>query len=279
MPHFKNQLRNVLRDKKHLYGIILVHLTSNVALRIRKHFTGGWIQKKFFFNCHNSKFCPPHSPTHPPTHSLTHPPTYSLTNPPTLTHSPTHPRTHSLTYSLTTFTSLKWSSTRPPFYATITNSPEGYAFWGSKECVPSAPCLFFYLQSGCLSSSSSNETISRCWFSVSALSWSSIIDTTKLFKALRLRYCLLYRGTILDSYLFVIDLKITPILYILRIINLDHDDHAPFMLAVFVTTHLQVGRLTQDTLIIKRNHDDHTPLWANTHLGRLTRDTLIQQSP
>ena len=26
-------------------------------------------------------------------------------------------------------------------------------------------------------------------------------------------------------------------------------DHAPFMLAVFVTTHLQVGRLIQDTLV------------------------------
>ena len=45
----------------------------------------------------------------------------------------------------------------------------GCAFWGSDECVPSAPCLFFYLQSGCLSSSSSNETISRRKFSVSKL--------------------------------------------------------------------------------------------------------------
>ena len=33
----KNQLRNLLRDENHLYGIILVHLTSNVALKTRKH--------------------------------------------------------------------------------------------------------------------------------------------------------------------------------------------------------------------------------------------------
>ena len=33
----KNQLRNFLRDENHLYGIILVHLTSNVALQTRKH--------------------------------------------------------------------------------------------------------------------------------------------------------------------------------------------------------------------------------------------------
>ena len=33
---FKNQLRNFLRDENHLYGIILVHLTSNVALKTRK---------------------------------------------------------------------------------------------------------------------------------------------------------------------------------------------------------------------------------------------------
>ena len=33
----KNQLRNFLCDKNHLYGIILVHLTSNVVLKTRKH--------------------------------------------------------------------------------------------------------------------------------------------------------------------------------------------------------------------------------------------------
>ena len=33
----KNQLRNFLRDENHLYEIILVHLTSNVALKTRKH--------------------------------------------------------------------------------------------------------------------------------------------------------------------------------------------------------------------------------------------------
>ena len=34
---FKNQLRNVLCDENHLYGIILTHLTLNVALKTRKH--------------------------------------------------------------------------------------------------------------------------------------------------------------------------------------------------------------------------------------------------
>ena len=33
---FKNKLRNFLRDKNHLYEIILVHLASNVALKARK---------------------------------------------------------------------------------------------------------------------------------------------------------------------------------------------------------------------------------------------------
>ena len=33
---FKNQLRNFLRGENHFYGIILVHLTSNVALKARK---------------------------------------------------------------------------------------------------------------------------------------------------------------------------------------------------------------------------------------------------
>ena len=38
-----------------------------------------------------------------------------------------------------------------------------------------------------------------------------------------------------------------PILYstYYRSIDRDHNDHAPFTLAVFVTTHLQVGRLIQ----------------------------------
>ena len=34
---FKKQLRSFLRDKNHLYGIILVHLTSNTVLKTRKH--------------------------------------------------------------------------------------------------------------------------------------------------------------------------------------------------------------------------------------------------
>ena len=40
----------------------------------------------------------------------------------------------------------------------ITTSPVGCAFWGFDDSVP---CLFFYLQSGCLYSCSSNETIPR----------------------------------------------------------------------------------------------------------------------
>ena len=53
---------------------------------------------------------------------------------------------------------------------------------------------------------------------------------------------LLYGGTGTPRY---VGHNITPILYsaYYRSIDRDHDDHAPFTLAVFVTTHLQVGRL------------------------------------
>ena len=37
----------------------------------------------------------------------------------------------------------------------------GMCLLGSDKCMPCALCLFFYLQSGCLSSSTSNEIISR----------------------------------------------------------------------------------------------------------------------
>ena len=49
----------------------------------------------------------------------------------------------------------------------------------------------------------------------------------------------------------MLDHNIMPILYFTyyRSINRDHHDHTPFTLAVFVTTHLQVGRLIRDTLI------------------------------
>ena len=45
--------------------------------------------------------------------------------------------------------------------------------------------------------------------------------------------------------------EITPILYstYYRSIDRHHDDHAPFTLAVFVTTHPQLGRLIRDTLV------------------------------
>ena len=49
---FKNQLRNVLCDENHLYGIILAHLTSNVALKTRKHLlVAGY--RIFFLNRRN----------------------------------------------------------------------------------------------------------------------------------------------------------------------------------------------------------------------------------
>ena len=57
----------------------------------------------------------------------------------------------------------------------------------------------------------------------------------------RLDYATVYRYSTIGH-------KITPILYY-RSIDQDHDDHAPFTLAVFVTTHLQVGRLIRDTLV------------------------------
>ena len=77
--------------------------------------------------------------------------------------------------------------------------------------------------------------------SISTLSLSSIIDATKLFKVLRVRYCMEVpvlhdRSQDHAHYLF----------YVYRSID---RDHVPFMLVVSVTTHLQVGRLIQDTLV------------------------------
>ena len=53
---------------------------------------------------------------------------------------------------------------------------------------------------------------------------------------------LLYGGTGTPQY---VGHNIMSILYstYYRSINQDHDDHTPFMLAVYVTTHLQGGRL------------------------------------
>ena len=45
---FKNQLRNFLRDENHLYGIILVHLSSNVVLKTRKRLLAARYRKKNF---------------------------------------------------------------------------------------------------------------------------------------------------------------------------------------------------------------------------------------
>ena len=119
---FKNHPRDISRDENHLYRIVLFHIIHKI--KYNKTLTGaGYRISK---NCQNSNF--------------------------------------SHTTSLTTVSRLeaKQSSTWSPFYATVTNSLVGCAFWSSNECRPSAPCLFFYLQSVCLSSSSSNETISRC---------------------------------------------------------------------------------------------------------------------
>jgi len=34
----KNHPKDILHDENHLYRIVLVHLTSNVAFKTRKHF-------------------------------------------------------------------------------------------------------------------------------------------------------------------------------------------------------------------------------------------------
>ena len=34
----KNHPKDILHDKNHLYRVVLVHLTSNVAFKTRKHF-------------------------------------------------------------------------------------------------------------------------------------------------------------------------------------------------------------------------------------------------
>ena len=114
---------------------------------------------------------------------------FSLTNSPAHphTHPPTHTPIHPLTHSLTTVASLepKRSSALSPFYATTTNSPVGCAFWVPTSVRPVRLVFSFIFNQA---SSSSDETISRHKFSISTLSLSSIIDATKLFKALRLSY-------------------------------------------------------------------------------------------
>ena len=134
---FKNHPRDILRDQNHLYGTVLVHIIHKTASNATKHLqVAGY---KNFKNRQNSNFSLTASLTDHTASLTDH--TASLTD-----HSPS--------------LEAKRSNAQPPFYATITNSPVGCAFWGSNECRPSAPCLFFHLQSGCLSSSY-NETISR----------------------------------------------------------------------------------------------------------------------
>ena len=120
---FKNQLGNFLCDENHLYRIILVHLTSNIALKTRKHLLAA--EYRIFFKSSKLEI----------THSL-----------------PDHchkPRAQTSQYMVTI---LHHNN----------KLTGGMCLWGSNECTPCAPCLFFHLQSGCLSSSSSNETILRC---------------------------------------------------------------------------------------------------------------------
>jgi len=45
-----------------------------------------------------------------------------------------------LCLTVVTIPEAKQSSVRPQFYATIVNP---CAFWGSDECAPSVPCIFF----------------------------------------------------------------------------------------------------------------------------------------
>ena len=56
--------------------------------------------------------------------------------------------------------------------------------------------------------------------------------------------------------------------------------HPFYASCISVTTHLQVGRLTCDSLIIDRNHDDHAPFWQAHTNSRYsnTAVTLIEQS-
>ena len=49
-----------------------------------------------------------------------------------------------------------------------------------------------------------------------------------------------------------------PILYYIHYRSID--DTPLYASCISVTTHLQIGRLTRDTLIIDRNHDYHAPL-------------------
>ena len=111
---FKNHPRNILRDENHLYRILLGYIVRKTALNTTKCLQVAGYK---FLKIVKTQIL------------------------------------DSLSHSLTTVASLepKRSSAQSPFYATITNSPVGCAFWGSDECVPSAPCLvFIFNQAACL---------------------------------------------------------------------------------------------------------------------------------
>jgi len=96
------------------YGIVLVHLTSNVAFKARKHFFRK-LDIEFFSKLPKPEISP-----------------------------------HSLSHCLTTFTSLdaKQNIVQLQFYSTATNPPVRCAFWGSDECGASMPnySFRFFLQ-------------------------------------------------------------------------------------------------------------------------------------
>ena len=121
----------------------------------------------------------------------------------------------------------------------------GCAFWGSDECAPCVPCLFFsfiFNQAACL-----------------------LLHPTKPYRGVnfpyqhfleaaywmprnylrRLDYATVRPPTVRRYQYSTIGNKVMPICNstYYRSIERDHDDHAPFMIAVFVTTYPQVGTL------------------------------------
>ena len=112
--YIQNHSIGILHDTNYLYEIILSLKQKNTFRQLNMH----------HFNSQTQNLvCP--------THRLTH--------------------DHLVTSSLTMVTSLETTQSNewPQIYATIVNSLVGCAFWGSDECAPSAPCIFFYFPLGC----------------------------------------------------------------------------------------------------------------------------------
>ena len=132
MPLKTIRYTDILRNENHLYGIVLVHYT---VLNRTKHVQLAGYRN--FKKLSKLEFLPACLPACLPARLPAFLPVITVIR-----------------------LEAKQSSAWSPFYATITDSPVGYTFRGSSECRPSVPCLFFYLQSGCWSSSS-KETILR----------------------------------------------------------------------------------------------------------------------